>query len=65
MFFANKVEAFGEATRRVIQAGFDGVEVRGASTYLIQRFFSPHSNRRDDHCGGTLEKSMNYFLSLS
>ena len=57
------VEAFGETTRRVIQAGFDGVEVRGANTYLIQRFFSPHSNRRDNHCGGTLEKSMNFPLA--
>lgn len=54
------VEAFGEATRRAIQAGFDGVELHGANTYLIQQFFSPHSNRRDDHWGGTLEKRMNF-----
>ena len=57
------VEAFGEATRRAIQAGFDGVEVHGANTYLIQQFFSPHSNRRDDHWGGTLEKRMNFPLA--
>jgi 2,4-dienoyl-CoA reductase-like NADH-dependent reductase (Old Yellow Enzyme family) len=56
------VEAFGEATRRAIQAGFDGVEVHGANTYLIQQFFSPHSNRRNDHWGGTLEKRMNFPL---
>ena len=39
---------FGEATRRAIEAGFDGVELHGASGYLIQQFVSPHSNRRKD-----------------
>src|SRR5690625_130302 len=58
------VEAFGEATRRAIQAGFDGVEIHGANTYLIQQFFSPHSNRRKDHWGGTLEKRMNFPLAV-
>ncbi|MFJ7824830.1 NADH-dependent flavin oxidoreductase [Psychrobacillus sp. NPDC096623] len=59
-----KIEAFGEATRRAIQAGFDGVEIHGANTYLIQQFFSPHSNRRNDHWGGTLEKRMNFPLAV-
>ncbi len=39
---------FGEAVRRAIQAGFDGVEIHGANTYLIQQFYSPNSNQRDD-----------------
>ncbi|WHY86704.1 NADH-dependent flavin oxidoreductase [Neobacillus novalis] len=39
---------FGEATRRAIEAGFDGVELHGASGYLIQQFISPHSNKRKD-----------------
>ncbi|WP_407656747.1 hypothetical protein [Lysinibacillus yapensis] len=39
---------FGDATRRVIEAGFDGVELHGASGYLIQQFVSPHSNKRKD-----------------
>lgn len=40
------IEDFKFATKRAIQAGFDGVEIHGANTYLIQQFFSPHSNRR-------------------
>ncbi|MQS89254.1 NADH-dependent flavin oxidoreductase [Companilactobacillus mishanensis] len=54
------IQDFGSATRRAIQAGFDGVEIHGANTYLIQQFFSPHSNRRDDKWGGSLEKRMNF-----
>lgn len=50
------VSAFGDATRRAIQAGFDGVELHGANTYLLQQFFSPHSNRRTDAYGGSQEK---------
>lgn len=45
------VTAFGEATRRAVEAGFDGVEIHGANTYLLQQFVSPHSNRRDDAWG--------------
>lgn len=58
------IEAYGQATRRAIQAGFDGVELHGANTYLIQQFFSPHSNRRDDDWGGTREKRMNFPLAV-
>ncbi|GBG96415.1 NADH-dependent flavin oxidoreductase [Lactococcus termiticola] len=54
------IEAFGQATRRAIAAGFDGVEIHGANTYLIQQFFSEHSNRRNDAWGGSLEKRANF-----
>lgn len=50
------INAFGETTRRAIEAGYDGVEIHGANGYLIQQFFSPHSNRREDRFGGSLEK---------
>jgi 2,4-dienoyl-CoA reductase-like NADH-dependent reductase (Old Yellow Enzyme family) len=39
------VHAFGEATRRAIEAGFDGVELHGAHSFLLQNFLSPHFNR--------------------
>lgn len=55
---------FGSAVQRAIQAGFDGVELHGANTYLLQQFFSPHSNRRDDRWGGSLEKRMAFPLAV-
>lgn len=58
------VRAFGDATRRAIEAGYDGVEIHGANGYLIQQFFSPHSNRRTDAFGGSLEKRMTFPLAV-
>lgn len=58
------LESFKQATKRAIKAGFDGVEIHGANTYLIQQFFSPHSNRRTDDWGGTLEKRFKFINDL-
>lgn len=55
---------FGEATRRAIEAGFDGVEIHGANGYLLQQFFSPHSNRREDRWGGDLQKRLTFPLAV-
>lgn len=58
------VDKFGLAVRRAISAGFDGVELHGANTYLIQQFFSPHANRREDEWGGSLEKRTRFPLAV-
>lgn len=58
------VRGFGEAARRAIEAGFDGIELHGANTYLIQQFFSPHSNTRTDYWGGSLKERMNFPIEV-
>jgi len=58
------VRDFGEATRRAIEAGYDGVEIHGANGYLIQQFYSPHTNRRNDRWGGDEEKRLAFPLAV-
>ncbi|MFU2317234.1 flavocytochrome c [Rahnella sp. PCH160] len=50
------ITKFGDAVNRAIKAGFDGVEIHGANTYLIQQFYSPNSNQRTDKWGGDRDK---------
>lgn len=54
------IDDFRQATRRAIIAGFDGVELHGANTYLLQQFFSEHSNQRTDKWGGTRDERMTF-----
>lgn len=58
------IDDFKKTTLRAIKAGFDGIEIHGANTYIIQQFFSPHSNRRTDDWGGSLEKRFHFIDCL-
>ncbi|MFJ2043367.1 NADH-dependent flavin oxidoreductase [Paenibacillus taichungensis] len=58
------IHAFGETTRRAIEAGFDGVEIHGAHGFLLQNFFSPFFNRREDQWGGSLENRLRFPLAV-
>jgi 2,4-dienoyl-CoA reductase-like NADH-dependent reductase (Old Yellow Enzyme family)/thioredoxin reductase len=49
------IDGFVQAARRCRDAGFDGVEVWAAYHGLVDQFWTPWSNRRDDRWGGNLE----------
>ncbi|MFM7134227.1 MAG: alkene reductase [Planctomycetota bacterium] len=45
-------------------AGFDGVEVHAANSYLINQFLSGSLNTRDDAWGGSIENRMRLLLHV-
>ena len=49
------IDGFVAAARRAKQSGFDGIELFAAYHALIDQFWTPFSNRRDDKWGGSLE----------
>jgi 2,4-dienoyl-CoA reductase-like NADH-dependent reductase (Old Yellow Enzyme family) len=58
------IEAFRQAARRVLKAGFDVVEIHAAHGYLLHQFLSPLANQRTDAYGGSLENRSRLLLQV-
>ena len=58
------IDCFVQASRRVQEAGYDGVEVLAGTGYLISEFLSPLTNKRTDEYGGAFENRMRFGLEV-
>lgn len=61
---AEIIEQFATNAYYVKKAGFDGVEIHGASGYLVGEFLSPFSNKRSDEYGGTIRGRAKFAIDL-
>lgn len=57
-------ECYAKAAVRAKMAGFDMVELHGATGYLLTQFISPHTNRRTDMYGGAFENRIRMPLEI-
>jgi 2,4-dienoyl-CoA reductase-like NADH-dependent reductase (Old Yellow Enzyme family) len=58
------IQQFQRAATNAKAAGFDGIEVQGASGYLVDSFLKDFTNQRTDEYGGSVEKRARFVLEL-
>jgi N-ethylmaleimide reductase len=58
------VASFRQAALNAIDAGFDGVEVQGANSHLIEEFLEDGTNQRTDAYGGPKENRVRFLLDV-
>ncbi len=58
------VAGYGEAARRMAEAGADGVEIVASHGYLPSQFLNPQVNRRQDGYGGNLENRLRFLREI-
>jgi 2,4-dienoyl-CoA reductase-like NADH-dependent reductase (Old Yellow Enzyme family) len=58
------IEGFADSTRNARSAGYDGVEIQGAHSALVEQFLSPFYNRRSDAYGGTTANRLRFLIEL-
>jgi N-ethylmaleimide reductase len=59
------VDAYRQAARNALAAGFDGVEIHGANGYLIEQFLQSRSNQRTDQYGGSIENRVRFLMEVA
>lgn len=58
------IESFVQAARRAKLSGFDGIEIFAAYNAIVDQFWLPFNNRRDDRWGGSFENRMRFSRSI-
>jgi 2,4-dienoyl-CoA reductase-like NADH-dependent reductase (Old Yellow Enzyme family)/thioredoxin reductase len=58
------IDGFVQAARRDKEAGFDGVDIFAGYGCLVDQFWSPLTNKRDDKWGGSLENRVRFSVEI-
>lgn len=59
------IEDYRKAARNAIDAGFDGVEIHSANTYLLEQFLRDSVNDRNGLYGGSIENRARLLLEVT
>lgn len=59
------IDAYRQAAKNALLAGFDGVEIHGANGYLIEQFLQSHTNLRTDQYGGSIENRSRFLMEVT
>ena len=59
------IQAYVQAAKNAVEAGFDGIELHGANGYLIEQFLHPAANQRTDEYGGSDENRSRFLLEIA
>ncbi len=59
------IAQYRQAAENALQAGADGVEIHGASGYLLDQFLQDNSNHRTDAYGGSIENRSRLLMEVT
>ncbi|MFO0859429.1 MAG: alkene reductase [Phycisphaerales bacterium] len=62
---ARIVGEYERAAENAAEAGFDGVQLHAANSYLLEQFLRDSSNRRTDRYGGSIENRAAFLLEAA
>jgi 2,4-dienoyl-CoA reductase-like NADH-dependent reductase (Old Yellow Enzyme family) len=58
------IDDYAKAAVRIIDAGFDAIQLHGAHSWLLSAFLSPVTNQRQDKWGGSLENRVRFIREI-
>jgi N-ethylmaleimide reductase len=59
------ISQYRQGAENALKAGADGIEIHGASGYLLDQFLQDNSNKRTDEYGGSIENRARLLLEVT